>query len=89
MLYRYEDGKLPSYTDLGGYPVGYLCADGGTLCAACANGENGSEASEDREAPRDWRLVGSFIHWEGPAKICGHCSAEIESAYGEPESETP
>lgn len=84
MLHRYEDGTLPRWTDLGCYPVAYLCADGGTLCPDCANGKNGSEASEDRDAPRDWRLVDSFVHWEGPAEICDHCGAEIESAYGDP-----
>lgn len=84
-LHRDEDGTLPAYAWPGGYPVLYLCADNGILCPACANGQNGSEASESIDAPADWRLVAHSIHWEGPAEICEHCGAEIESAYGDPD----
>lgn len=86
-LHRDDDGTLPAYAWPGGYPVTYLCADGGTLCPACANGENGSLASEslDPDCPDDnqWRLVGQDIHYEGEPIVCDHCGASVESAYGE------
>lgn len=79
-----NDG-YPKYAWPGGYPVVYVCADGGTLCAECANGKNGSEAHTKKGTPPDWRLVGYDIHYEGAPETCDHCSAVIESAYGEVE----
>jgi len=39
--HRERDGHLPFQIE--SYRVTYLAEDGGMLCAACANGENGSE----------------------------------------------
>lgn len=85
VLYREEDGKLPTYAWPGGYPVAYLCEDGGELCAACANGENGSEARENNPDDPQWNIVGQSIHYEGPPIVCAHCGKEIASAYGDPD----
>jgi hypothetical protein len=87
-LHRNDDGKLPAYAWPGGYPIYYVCTDGGVLCPECANGENGSEASERKDAPHDWRLEGADIHYEGPPLVCDHCGTEIESAYGDPDNPT-
>lgn len=87
-LHRDDNGKLPAYAWPGGYPIIYICDDGGVLCPACANGENGSEAYTGEYQPelgRDWHIAGSQVHWEGPAEHCAHCNAIIESAYGEGE----
>jgi hypothetical protein len=81
---RDSDGKLSAFAWPGGYPIVYICGDGGTLCPACANGENGSDASTTAEDKR-WLLIGADIHWEGEPMACDHCCAEIESAYGAPE----
>lgn len=84
---RDSAGELPAYAWPGGYPIIYLTADGGTLCPACANGENGSEATEDPiQDDRQWLIVASDVHWEGSPEICDHCNAEIESAYGDPDA---
>ena len=87
---RQSDGKLPAYAWPGGYPIVYIVADGGTLCPACANGENGSQAADaiDPQCPDDkqWRVIGFSIHYEGPPEICDHCGTEVESAYGDPDS---
>jgi hypothetical protein len=82
---RDVDGKFPAYAWPGGDPLFYICADNGILCPACANGENGSLASEAPHLPVDWRLVGCDVHWEGPPLVCDHCNKEIESAYGDPD----
>lgn len=91
-LTRNENGTLPAYAWPGGYPIYYLCADGGILCPACANGENGSLAADetlDPDCPDDdqWRIVAQDIHWEGQPLVCDHCGKKIESAYGDPEQE--
>jgi len=86
-LQRNDNGKFPAYAWPGGYPIIYVCADGGVLCPDCANGENGSEASESSDAPSDWRMEGTDIHWEGAPELCDHCGAIIESAYGEPDAD--
>jgi hypothetical protein len=83
MLERKSDGKLWAYTSLGSYPLVYTTADGGDLCPACANGENGSEASETSD-DKQWKLVSCDVHWEGDPIECDHCNADIESAYGGP-----
>lgn len=82
-----HDGKYPAFAWPGGYPITYLLADGGVLCPACANGDNGSEATEDPGADKEWRLAASDVHWEGPASTCECCGAELESAYGDPDAE--
>lgn len=40
-----------------------------------------------RETGRDWTPIDVFIHWEGEPLICAHSGREIESAYGNPDSE--
>ena len=79
---RNRAGELPSWAWPGGYPILYLVADGETLCPACANGKHGSLASADENTDSDWRIVGWYIHWEGPPERCAHCEHETESAYG-------
>lgn len=78
---RDTEGDFMPYAWPGGYPVLYLCADGGGLCAACANGGNQSEASEDEDAPSDWRLIGFDVLEEPPEDgsdvRCDHCNTII------------
>ncbi len=83
-----SDGTLeyPYWAWPGGYPIYYLTADGGILCPDCANGKNGSEASDKNEDDQ-WRLVACDIHYEGEALPCDHCNAVIESAYGDPDED--
>lgn len=74
------DGEqLPAYAWPGGYPIYYLCADGGTLCPKCANGNDVATL----DAP-DWNVTGYGIHWEGEPITCDGCNAQIASAYGIP-----
>ena len=84
---RDSDGKLPAYAWPGGYPIIYVTDDGAVLCPDCANRENGSLASTGpEERGTGWFLDGCDVHWEGAAELCNHCGAEIESAYGEPDT---
>ena len=55
-----EHGKLPAYAWPGGYPLYYLCADGGILCPQCANKEPAvleSEKHSDYPDDDQWRIV--------------------------------
>lgn len=83
-LERDNAGKLPKDAD--GYPLIYYFEDGGVCCPDCANGENGSDATEDPEADAQWRLIGADVFWEGPDETCEHCGKAIESAYGDPDA---
>jgi hypothetical protein len=87
-LPRRTDGQLWHYTDVGCYPLIYLTADNSCLCPACANGANGSEASEDSDADKQWRLTAVDVYWEGPPMQCDHCYENIESAYGDPDGDS-
>lgn len=79
--------KLDTYTWPGCYAVNYLVADGGYICADCANGENSSDASAFNDDPQ-WQIIAQDIYWEGPDRTCDHCEITIESEYGDPH-ETP
>jgi len=83
MITRDEDGRFPAYAWPGGYPVFYLCDDGGTLCPDCVN-DPANPVHED--APADgWRLVDNDVNWEDEHLHCDHCNARIPSAYGDGE----
>lgn len=78
---RNNAGDLPAYTH--GYPFAYVTADSEYLCAACANGGNGSRAAEqlDADCPDDdqWRVIGYDV-LEEPADDdvrCAHCNTII------------
>ena len=75
------NGTLPAYAWPGGYPLFYVCEDGGILCAGdeCANGKEAKDADPD---DGQWLIVASDIHWEGDPLTCDHCGGSIESAYG-------
>lgn len=82
VIERLTDGSLPANTMPGCYPLLYHVADGGILCADCANGKNGSLASTDEGTPDDWHIVGQDVYWEGGELCCDHCNGPIQSAYG-------
>lgn len=86
-LHRDTDGLLPFFAWPGGYAIVYLTDDGALLCAGCANGENGSQASEDADPGSGWRMVAGDILWEGPDETCAHCGSGMETEYGDPDEE--
>lgn len=75
------NGKLPTYTMMGSYPLVYLTEQGNVLCANCANEElERWQQGESDDPPSDY---GPYD--EGPPLGCDECSTQIESAYGDPE----
>ena len=76
--------KFQKYTDLGGYPLYLVMADGGCLCADCATKEKGRIHGEMFEGADDaWIPYGVEINYEDAALFCDHCNKRIESAYAE------
>lgn len=76
-------GRFPAYSSHGCYPLGYLMADGETVCPACLNDAEGFDNYTEHDAPdRDWHIVSQFAHFEGDPLICAHCNETTESAYG-------
>ena len=73
------NGKYPSYAWPGGYPLFYLCKDGGILCPDCANKE--IALTDDIDDPQ-WYIVGYDINYEDESMYCDHCNKHIISAYG-------
>lgn len=69
----------------GGYPLYYLCADGGVLCSKCANTEIKLTSAVD--ADDQWKIVAADINYEDPYLVCDHCGEYCESAYGERDDE--
>lgn len=84
--FRNESGTFDKYAWPGGYPIYYLMADSGILCADCANKETKLIAQADDTNDKQWQIEGRDINWEDPNMFCDHCSKRIESAYAEPET---
>lgn len=83
--YLMSNGKARSHSDVGGYPIWYLCRDGGVLCPACVT-ENIKEiraALADSGTDMQWEINAADANWENPDLICDHCNKRIESAYVE------
>lgn len=75
---RDNDGQLPKYAWPGGYPIFYLCEDGGTLCSTCANG-NDAKTQDDKQ----WNVIAHDCNFEDHDLTCDHCHKLIEAAYGD------
>ena len=76
--------RVGPYAWPGGYPLFFICDDGGYLCCKCAR----TEAYEImrsiiRKQSDGWRVVGQDVNWEDSHAHCEHCGDRIESAYGE------
>ena len=89
----YEDVRLVSkewerWAWPGGYPLYYLCEDGGVLCSKCVNKEIELTASTDGSDPW-WKLVAVDVNYEDPRLECEHCGEFCESAYAESDNEGP
>jgi hypothetical protein len=70
----------------GGYPLFFICSDGGALCCDCVKSERRNILQSIGHNLRDgWKVVAIDINYEEPDLTCDHCSKPIESAYGEPE----
>jgi len=88
---RNTDGSVPSCTELGCYPLFYVCADGGVLCPDCVNKEAKAKlvtfADCDCDRCKDpdpqWHVVGCDANYEDPDLHCDNCEVCIPSAYTE------
>ena len=70
--YIMNDGKLRSYTPIGGYPLFYV-TDNNCLCSNCA----------DNNDPEYDPIVAVDVNWENSDLYCDECSARIDSAYAD------
>lgn len=70
---RYN-GKLPSFSSVGGYPLLYINERNEGFCAECAD-------------KREHKVTDVDVHTEGAPYECDDCGTAIESAYGDPESD--
>lgn len=74
----------------GGYPVYFVCADGGALSfeAARAEADLVVRAVNDRDArgrssDPQWDVVAAEVNWEDPHLYCDHTGYRIESAHAD------
>lgn len=82
-----ENGKVITYAFPGGYPIYYLCRDGGILCPDCVNANLELIRVAKEENDPQWDVIALDVYYEGPVMFCDNCNAEIESAYGDPYEE--
>jgi len=68
----------------GGYPLYFICDDGGVLCCSCVKAERRNIIESIAHESRDgWRVVGIDINYEDSHLECEHCGEHIESAYAD------
>jgi len=77
---RDENGRCEKYVFPGGYPVYYVCADGGILCPNCVDAEQALIDSAD-EHDKQWFVIAQDINYEDYNLYCDNCNNRIESAY--------
>lgn len=68
----------------GGYPMYLIMSDGEALCVDCGRSEYKliCRATIQRDLS-GWSAVAADINYEDNDLFCAHCSAKIESAYGD------
>jgi hypothetical protein len=67
----------------GGYPLYYVCADGGCLCPDCANAEIDLVAVANRDGDKQWHIIGVEANYEDESLCCDHCGKPIPAAYAD------
>lgn len=73
-----------AYAWPGGYPLYFICDDGGGLCPSCVKKERRNILESIAHKQHDgWRVVAIEINYEDTHMHCEHCGEDIESAYGE------
>ncbi len=78
-LHRNAEGKLDAIAFTGGYSIRYLCEEGETVCAECAN-----EWTVDEYGTPE--PIEAYIDWEGSGVHCAHCNKFLPSEYGDPDT---
>lgn len=82
MLAAIKSRKAEKYAWPGGYPIGYVCDDGGLLCGDCVNDATNPVHTADVDDMADgWRIDG-FIVIEGSEEdydstLCDHCGLNL------------
>lgn len=68
----------------GGYPMYFVCGDGGALSfeAAKENANQIRDALITNDRHSDWFVVGFEVNWEDTDLICSHTNTPIQSAHG-------
>ena len=79
---RDREGRCDKYAWPGGYPVFYLCADGGILCPDCVDAEKELIDAAD-QSDEQWLVIAQEINYEDGSLYCDNCSNRIESAYAD------
>ena len=84
--YGYKDPQLThvcweKWAWPGGYPLYYICKDGGVLCADCAN--DNIKLTSAPDADDQWTIVARDINWEDAGLTCDHCNKAVGSAYAD------
>lgn len=75
--------RAGAYAWPGGYPLYFICDDGGALCFACARKEARNVIwSLANKCSDGWRITATDVNWEDSELYCEHCNKPIESAYG-------
>ena len=88
-ILRDDDGKVVKFAWPGCYTVSYLAGDGDMICSDCVQNEPNVYDADDYKPGDDpaWRIDGHYVNWEGPPEVCANCNKEVESEYGDPDSE--
>jgi hypothetical protein len=89
-----EGVRQGRFTSVGGYPIFFLTADGGTLDPRTVKAELSQISRETRDyhgkrggADPSWAIVAYDVNWEDASMYDDHTGERIPSAYAEDEAE--
>lgn len=79
---HFYKGKASLYAWPGGYPLFYVCTDGGTLCPQCVTKERAQIFRSTHEGSHNgWAIAGIDVNYEDINLYCDHCGQSIDPAY--------
>lgn len=79
--------RAGSFSDLGGYPLYLICADGEVLSFEAARDNLRECLGAYATGARDWRVVACEINYEDSSLYCAHTGERIPPTYAEDESD--
>lgn len=88
LVAQVKDMVANPYAWPGGYTKTLFMSDGECLCHKCTSDNIELITDETTQGHNgDWKAAQVYVHWEGEPIQCGNCNADIDSEYGEIDSE--
>lgn len=76
-------GTVPAFAWPGGYPLFYVCKDGGVLSPEAVQAELALVLAAEADGDDQWHVIAMDANWEDTNLYCDHTGNRIPSAYAD------